>query len=215
MGLYDAKGAAGGLNSVLSTAKKHALTDFPSGEIARAKLRLVNDGTVLNVQFNPNTLEISSNAPSESQTTVSGQEQTTVTYSMPHITMTVELLFDALNNEGLVSLPGGLLNPLLPQASKVFPKSTSSVVAQVEFFYNMLASFNKRQVEFAWNQFHFEGYAEDVHLSITLFDEAGDPTRMKARLTIRNKVEKTVERSGLSSGGLLPSKPDLNNLLRR
>lgn len=212
MGLYDTQGTASGLNATFTAVKKHALTDFPSGEIARAKLRLVKDKTVLDVQFNPQTLTISSSVQNETQVSVAGTEQTTITYAIPNVTLSVELLFDALTNEGMVEIPQNLLNPFQAQASKVFPKSTKSVIPQLEFFYEMMANFSKRKIEFAWNQFHFEGYAEDVKLNVTLFDEAGDPTRAQVSLSIKKQMEKvSVPKSALSLSG----KTDIGSLTRR
>lgn len=227
MALYEkGKPLSGG------TLLKRQLHDFPGGELAKARILLVDSPAApseLEVQFNPQSLQFSGSStasaiPAAGKDTPGAFNHDT----SARISMNVELLFDAINDAGpmalikaegyssfaqksLLKAAKGVVNNL-GSGALTFPEAYDDISAKIDFFYNIMASPERRRIRFAWNLLAFEGLVENTEVNITLFDVYGSPTRATVRLTVSDHMEPPAK-SGTAVAAL-PSVADLETRLR-
>lgn len=156
---------------------------------------------VFKVQFNPISLQISSQGGGEIvQKSAYAQSKagTTIEMSvtMPHVEMAVQLIFDGLTdnykafagdlanfsstnlvNEG-VGLAEGMVSDALGGTKAV------GVQSVVEGFIGAMRNKYTRQVCFEWGDLYYEGELKSINATYTMFDSVGRPVRAKVNMAI-------------------------------
>ncbi len=158
---------------------------------------------VFKVQFNPSSLQISSQGGGEvvqksvyanAKKGEPGSIEMGVT--MPHVEMSVQLMFDGLTSnykafasdlanfsttnlidEGL-DLVGGFVSNRLGSGTDL------TVQAAVEGFIAAMRNAYTRQVCFEWGDLYYEGELKSVNATYTMFDSVGRPVRAKVNMSI-------------------------------
>lgn len=214
------KGAMNDLKNKAQDAAKNAVSSVVGGGVMGALGGLIggklgiggpsNDDydKVFKVQFNPSSLQISSQGGGEivqKSSYASSKKATTIEMgvTMPHVEMSVQLIFDSLTanykafasdlanfsttnliNEGL-DLVGDLVGEkLLGQSGGV------GVQAAVEGFVAAMRNKYTRQVCFEWGDLYYEGEFKSVNATYTMFDSVGRPVRAKVNMAIYLQDEK-------------------------
>ncbi|MCR5654159.1 MAG: hypothetical protein K6G07_00745 [Lachnospiraceae bacterium] len=149
---------------------------------------------VIEVQFNPNSLRISSNASDEDVEVLSftqnGSQMGRGSADL-HIDLSFRLIFDQISNTGafeqdnLTLSSSRIINSGLGALESVtFGRNTQSVQVTVEAFIAMLRNPMTRRICFEWGEFKYEGIVTTVNANYTMFDINGNPIRAEVGLTM-------------------------------
>ena len=158
-------------------------------------LDLENDGynRIIEVQFNPSTIQLRSNAGGNVQVTNYTKDGAGVSRGTTglHVEMSVKLIFDQISNTAAFEQDQMTLSGTRAIASvsnaigdMIFGKKTQSIQVTVEAFIAALRNENTRWVCFEWGEFKYEGVVRQVNSTYTMFDINGNPVRAEVGLTI-------------------------------
>ncbi len=154
---------------------------------------------VMEVQYNPRSISISSNGgamltrPSSGD---AGSTQMQITSNVMRINFNVELVFEAINIADAFHLEGLSMNAeelAKTAASTVFNtiKDASgnsvgySVQNECDGLLSLLNFKRMKQVIFVWSNMFFHGELTNVDVSYEMFNKLGNPILAKVRLTIQ------------------------------
>ena len=147
---------------------------------------------VFQVQFNPNSLRLSASGGGRVPITNYLAGGGTITYGSmdPNITLSVTLLFDAVNNQDAFfqdkfSLSTTSLAKGIATGAQILKGKSYSVQPQVEGFIGALRWPERRKnVKFAWGTLCYEGYLNNVSSTYTMFSSTGNPIRAEVTLNL-------------------------------
>lgn len=206
-------GLTGSIHKAILCVRKPSEGGMPSfGETSNIDLRAklaANSGSFLNftntkavaaaggfhamqVKYNPNTIHFSTQAGSYMETGAGGTGVNQITQiTLPsQTTMTVELVFDDVNNLDAFqwekfSLSFGSSISAVSGVVKQIKKDGYSVQTQVEGLVALITSPAARQAVFYWRELAFAGEITNVNATYTMFNPQGNPIRATVRLSIR------------------------------
>ena len=148
------------------------------------------------VQYNPASLSFSSGAGFIGEEGI-GEEgrNARLSAALPsEITLSVELLFEAAENETAflgdakqrdMEESLGKKRTLRPEEKQKASESKRTVQTQVDGLLSLVMQVATRQVVFVWGDMSFAGELEDVNARYTMFDPKGNPVRARVELSIR------------------------------
>ena len=182
--------------AALTAAKSLKTAAGGIGSAIRSKL--LGDGPALGkydkmveVQFNPTSLRITSHAGDEEVETMTvgqGGSQVGRGSADLHIELSVRLIFDQISNTGafeqdmLTISSTRLVSELGGEISKDIFGSPQSVQVVTEAFIGMLRNPHTRRICFQWAEFEYEGVVRWVNVNYTMFDMNGNPIRAEVDL---------------------------------
>jgi hypothetical protein len=187
----------GGAGPVEDLAKK-ALALSSSANHDSASISGIFGGAagshVLQVQYNPSSLNFRANSvqilANRLQQNVISNIQPQFTEA-PTITMTVELVFDAMNKKDsftadkFESSPGGLA----AVAPAIVNRSGYTVQPQTNALLAMLLRQSTNFVSFYWAGMVFSGQVMEAIARYVMFSVSGRPVRSMVRLVLKQKLE--------------------------
>ena len=153
-------------------------------------------GHVMQVQYNPASLSLHANADpvafsSLQQNIDSGIPSQNV--RPPSITLSVELVFDAMNAkdafmaEKFSLSAGGIVSSVA--GAKKLASGGYTVQPQTNALLALLLRPSTRLVTFRWGDMAFTGQVTEVQADYTMFSVSGKPIRSTVRLNISQQVE--------------------------
>lgn|GEM_PF-1075800 len=149
---------------------------------------------VIEVQFNPASLRISSNASDEDMEvmnfTQDGSNMERGSADL-HIDLSMKLIFDQISNTGafeqdnLTLSTSRIMNSAVKGLENLtLGRNTQSIQVTVEAFIAMLRNPLTRRICFQWGEFNYEGIVTNVNSNYTMFDINGLPIRAEVGLTM-------------------------------
>lgn len=143
------------------------------------------------VQFNPSELNVSSVGggmqPRQSLSDKAGGRPTfTYEPEPPRMEMSVNLIFDSVNNTDAFTNEKFVLNPtsLAAQGIKAIMKKKYTVQTEVEGLIAAIRDPYTRRIKFDWADFHFEGNLATLGARYTMFNPLGNPIRAVIQMSI-------------------------------
>ena len=162
-------------------------------EIAQALTEL--DYVAMEVQFNPNRLNLVTSGGTQSEFKALGDSarRQLNTVDLPSVTtLSLQLVFDQVNIQDAFVREGNVLtNPTVGnivstvQSISTNAKGGYSVQTQTEGLLSLLVFRQTRDIIFYWNEMFFHGVLEYVNAKYTMFNKLGNPIRSVVDLTIR------------------------------
>lgn len=160
-----------------------------------AGIDLTSDGysRIIEVQFNPTSLQLRSNAGGDVQLTDYTQDGNGISRgpSGLHVDLSVRLIFDQISNTAAFQQDNMTLSSTRITAAAasavgglLFGDSAQSVQVTVEAFIAALRNENTRWICFEWGEFKYEGIVRQVNSNYTMFDINGNPVRAEVELVI-------------------------------
>lgn len=155
---------------------------------------LANTGTVkqFKVQFNPSSLNLSAQGSEKASIrNISGDGMNYTSDGLQtRMTLSVDLIFDRVNNQDAFMNEKFVLNPTsaISGITKAVVNTTTgreyTVQPQVEGFIAALRNSNTRLVTFCWGRLRYTGILKRVDADYTMFSVSGKPIRASVRLEI-------------------------------
>ncbi|MDD2972853.1 MAG: hypothetical protein PHE02_12075 [Lachnospiraceae bacterium] len=154
-----------------------------------------NDFHIMQVQYNPTSLNFHSQAGSFQMGQGAGEagiHQITQMELPPQTSLACDLIFDAENNydafmeEKLVNSIGGIASAV--KAAHTLSKGEYSVQVPVDGLLSLITQEATRQVVFHWSKMTFFGELESVNAKYTMFSPRGYPIRAVVSLSIRQNL---------------------------
>ncbi len=158
--------------------------------------------SVLEVQYNPASINISSNGGgmlSRPPAGDAGAFQMQVSSNVMRTNFTVDLVFEDVNISDAFHLDGLNMNAQdLAQTALSFTKNTFgegySVQKQCDGLLSLLNFKRLKQVIFVWSDMFFHGELTSVDVRYEMFDKLGNPILAQVRLTIQqNDSTKSIK----------------------
>jgi hypothetical protein len=156
------------------------------------------------VQFNPSELVLDGARDVTTTASVESAEEggSPATQSslhtapcLPHITLTLQLIFDEVNlydafmQEKFSPSPAALAKNAISAAAVSKINKVWTVKPIVEGFIGALRNPSTRAIRFTWGKFVFEGDLEFVRAEYTMFSTSGRPIRAKMQLRLVNRIK--------------------------
>ncbi|MBQ6442999.1 MAG: hypothetical protein IJJ13_10480 [Lachnospiraceae bacterium] len=196
--------AKNAVSSVVGGGALGALGGLIGGKLGIGGARNDKYDKVFKVQFNPSSLQISSQGGGEivqKTSYANGKKNSAgsieMSVTMPHVEMSVQLIFDSLTdnykafasdlanfsttnliNEGLNLVDNLVGEKLLGSSSGI------GVQGAVEGFVAAMRNKYTRQVCFEWGDLYYQGEFKSVNATYTMFDSVGRPVRAKVNMSI-------------------------------
>lgn len=165
---------------------------------------------IFKVQFNPSSLQLSSQGGGEvvQKSSIAGSKKATsieMGVTSPHVELSVQLIFDSLtanykafaadlanvSSTNLINEATDLAGDLL--ATKVLGGNGGiGVQAAVEGFIAAMRNEYTREVAFEWGDLYYMGEFKSVNATYTMFDSVGRPVRAKVNMAIYLEDEKVT-----------------------
>jgi hypothetical protein len=191
------KQAAGGLNATSALGSYVNKAANAAGKVASnvvpGALKGDKYDKVMEVQFNPTTLQLSSMGGADDvQVTNYTQDGAGVSRGPVglHTELSFKLIFDQLSNYGAftqdmltlstsraVSQTAGAIGGLISGTKP-------SVQMIVEAFVATMRNENTRRICFEWGEFYYEGILSRVNSAYTMFDLSGNPVRAEVQVVL-------------------------------
>lgn len=146
----------------------------------------------LTVQYNPSSISFECNAQAMAFPTL--QQGTTPNIPVqnnrpPNVVMSVELIFDDVNQQDAFLSDKAALTPGSLAADIGALKRVHSVQAQTDAFVALLLRPETRTVNFAWADLSFTGRVSEVQANYVMFSPSGRPIRSKVHLKLTQSIE--------------------------
>lgn len=161
-----------------------------------------NNYSVLEVQYNPSSIQISANGGGMLTRPTSGDAnafQMQVSSNTMRMNFSVELVFedinvaDAFHLEGLSMNAEELAKTAMSSITNTFGDGFS-VQKQCDGLLSLLNFKRLKQVIFVWSDMFFHGELTSVDVNYEMFNKLGNPVLAKVRLTIQqNDSSKTIK----------------------
>lgn len=157
----------------------------------------------LTVQYNPSSINISTNLSSNGEKDDKSKDMSTIVNMQTRqnnksaiTTFSTQLIFDAVNNFDAFNVTesvstGGVLN-----MAKRGINGECTVKPQVEALIGSLLSPNTRRVIFCWSNMIFRGELKSVDANFTMFNKKGNPIRAVVNITIQQDFDSAKDEKG-------------------
>lgn len=143
----------------------------------------------MQVQYNPASITINSTAGSIPETNMgdAGTNDDTQIVNPPETTMTVSLIFDAVNDKDAFQWEKYRLSvgDLAAGVTAAVQNASYRVDKQVNALLALTVHGAVRHVVFHWSDFTFAGELKEVTANYTMFNPDGRPVRADVKLTIK------------------------------
>ncbi len=183
--------AAGQVTGVDANLAKQAEINKLSNEVATG---LASSSFLkFEVQYNPNTLSIRTNAGRHKEYRAmgdSGAMQYAITDRPATTYMDVQLVFEDVNTQDAfvrsnLNLNVNNVKDMAVNAVRKLNNDHPTVKPQVEGLLSLLNMENTRRVVFFWSNMFFHGVLESVDATYNMFNKIGEPIKASVNLTIR------------------------------
>lgn len=151
----------------------------------------LSQSELLQVQYNPASLKIQASAmPAEMQSIqqADGSGSAHLQSGPPSMVLSVQLLFDAVNNQDAFMADKFRLSMADVAAAGAGIADIYSVRPQMNGLIGMIMGKSSRNVLFQWRDFSFEGTVTEVSASYLMFNMKGNPIRGSVNLTIAQGI---------------------------
>ncbi len=149
----------------------------------------------ITVQFNPSSIEFYAHADKVKVKTLQVQGQNEIpkpNVRPPSVTMTVELIFDDVENSDAFlvnNLTPGVMNIAKTGLKLLTGREEHTVQPQTNAMVGMLMEESTRMICFRWGDLAFAGEVVNVEAKYTMFNPKGNPIRSVVSLTIVQRVD--------------------------
>lgn len=196
LGSQELKAMFGSPSKALLLVRKEAQPADPAKKLSAVKKLLsgmsvpeqtLTQSEVLQVQYNPASLKLQALAmPAEmnSMQQENGGGSATQQAGPPTIVLSVELLFDAVNNKDAFMADKFRLSTGDVASTVTGIMNTYSVRPQINGLIGMLMGKSSRNVLFQWRDFSFEGTVIEAKASYLMFNMQGNPIRGSVSMSI-------------------------------
>ncbi len=156
---------------------------------------------VLEVKYNPSKIKIKSKNGDFMEAGIGGEGTNGITMiqSPNRTTMTVELVFDDVNNQDAFMFekftnvsPGAIVSDVAGVVN-AFMNKPYTVQPQVDALVATVLQSETKQAVFYWSDMAFAGHIVGVDAKYTMFSPSGHPVRATVQLKIRQIGSDTVE----------------------
>jgi hypothetical protein len=155
----------------------------------------VDDAHVLQVQYNPSSVEFSANAEPMDAKRLQANVVSDIPPQFtrpPSVMLSVDLVFDAMNVKDSFMSEKLSLKPsdVVAAPAAILNREKYTVQPQTNALIAMLMSVNSRQATFYWSGLAFYGIVTEAEARYTMFSVSGRPVRSIVTIRMRQDLEK-------------------------